>query len=106
MPHDYVKLLKRSEDIIKSFNPIIMTVDSHIEGCLGGVKDGESLFVQQTFYGCVRYKAALKVYLFIYLTFIFLKIHPNQFIIFYSHSLLFSIMIIVELHYAVIIHYI
>lgn len=59
---DYGKLLGRCEDVIKSFNPIVMTADSHQNNQLGtDDSNPEIVFIKQVFYGCVRYKAALKV---------------------------------------------
>ena len=71
-------LLKACEDIIKTFNPKVMTLDSHAEAALGDVDgsalpalrnhardkmeaDANCVFIKQVFYGCVRNKEALKV---------------------------------------------
>lgn len=67
--------------MIKSFDPTITTVDAHIYDQLGieaskratsetsstttrvvsGVITADKLFIQQIFYGCIRYKDFLKV---------------------------------------------
>lgn len=57
------ELLLGCEEMIKSFDPTRTTVDAHVDDKLGVVKDGDKLFMQQVFYGCVRYKQALKIVL-------------------------------------------
>jgi len=60
-------LLAACEDIIKLFNPTITTIDAHALEHLGDVDqkgaDPDKVFIKQVFYGCVRYKKALKVFL-------------------------------------------
>ena len=71
---DYGKLLIRVEDVIKTYNPITCTIDSHIADKIDNHKgssnnnvdikerEAENVFCKQVFYGCVRYKALLKVH--------------------------------------------
>lgn len=58
-------LLSACEDLIKSFNPKKMTLDSHADEQLGDADspnaDPNCVFIKQVFYGCVRHKEALKV---------------------------------------------
>ncbi len=61
------ELLKACESVMKSFNPQVTTVDSHSKEKLG-VAEGPNaepakVFIKQVFYGCVRYKLALKTFL-------------------------------------------
>ena len=61
------KLLKKCEDVLKKFDPKKTTVDAHCLEVLGEA-DGpdapaEAVFVKQIVYGCVRYKAPLKLFL-------------------------------------------
>ena len=59
-------LLSACEDLIKSFNPKKMTLDSHADEQLGDADspnaDPNCVFIKQVFYGCVRHKEALKVH--------------------------------------------
>jgi hypothetical protein len=52
---------------MKTFNPTVTTVDSHTEDVLGVAEglcaDPSKVFIKQVFYGCVRYKDALKIFL-------------------------------------------
>ena len=61
------ELLKACESVMKSFNPQVTTVDSHSKEKLG-IAEGPNaepakVFIKQVFYGCVRYKHALKTFL-------------------------------------------
>ena len=54
-------LLKKCENVLKTFNPSKTTVDAHCLEMIGPA-DGpdappESVFTKQVVYGCVRYKA-------------------------------------------------
>ena len=63
---DFHELVSECEDVIRSFDPLKTTVDSHAEEKLGKITeatDADTIFVQQVFYGCVRYQRALKVFL-------------------------------------------
>ena len=58
-------LIKECEDLIKTFNPKKVTLDSHADDVLGDCEspgaDPNCVFIKQVFYGCVTNKAALKV---------------------------------------------
>jgi hypothetical protein len=58
-------LVKACEDLIKSFDPKRVTLDSHADEVLGDCEspeaDAQNVFIKQVFYGCVRNKPALKV---------------------------------------------
>lgn len=60
-------MLAACEEIIKSFNPVVATIDAHSLEHLGDVDakgaDPDKVFMKQVFYGCVRYKKPLKVFL-------------------------------------------
>ena len=60
-------LLAACEEIIKSFNPTVTTIDAHALDRVGDVDvkgaDPDKVFIKQVFYGCVRYKKPLKVFL-------------------------------------------
>jgi len=60
-------LLAACEEIIKTFNPTVATIDAHALEHLGDVDakgaDSDKVFMKQVFYGCVRYKKPLKVFL-------------------------------------------
>ena len=63
---DFHELVSECEDVIRSFDPLKTTVDSHAEDKLGKITedtDSDTIFVQQVFYGCIRYQRALKVFL-------------------------------------------
>jgi hypothetical protein len=65
-------LIESAEACIKSFNPVINTIDSHADQYLGKLKDPyEKVFVKQLFYGCIRYQDFLKVFVKI-----FIEKHP------------------------------
>jgi len=61
------KLLNECIELIKSFNPAVTTIDAHCDDKLGDVSaktaDPDKVFMKQVFYGCVRNKKALKVFL-------------------------------------------
>lgn len=63
-------LIKACEEVIKSFNPKKVTLDSHADEVLGDCEsseaDAEKVFIKQVFYGCVRNKPALKVYFYLF----------------------------------------
>jgi len=49
---------------VKTFNPVINTIDSHADNFLAPFKDPyEKVFVKQVFYGCTRYQDFLKVFI-------------------------------------------
>lgn len=80
-------LLRWAEEVIKTYNPVTSSVDTHAHEMLGDTEhevrqrpqsppapaaltgrpacpqdaDPDAVFVQQVFYGCVRYKKFLKV---------------------------------------------
>lgn len=62
-------LIQACEEVIKSFNPKRVTLDSHANEVLGDCEsteaDAEKVFIKQVFYGCVRNKPALKVAFFL-----------------------------------------
>ena len=63
---DFHELVSECEDVIRSFDPLKTTVDSHAEDKLGKITEetnADTIFVQQVFYGCIRYQRALKVFL-------------------------------------------
>jgi len=52
----FSELIQRTDECIKTFNPVISTIDSHSDSFLGTLKDPyEKVFVKQMFYGCIRY---------------------------------------------------
>jgi hypothetical protein len=61
------ELLEACESVMKSFNPQTTTVDSHTKDILGIAEGANAepskVFIKQVFYGCVRYKDALKIFL-------------------------------------------
>lgn len=61
----YEELIEYCVEIIRTFNPVIMTVDSHSEEFVTKYKrkleDTESVFIKQVFYGTVRYEEFLRV---------------------------------------------
>ena len=61
-------LLVRCEKLMQSFDHRKTTVDSHCENvlgedCEGPGADPSKVFCKQVFYGCVRYKQPLKLFL-------------------------------------------
>ncbi len=62
---DPAALISRCEDIIKSFNPITHSIDTHCKEQLGelGTAQGkpDAVFVHQVVYGVLREKAVLDV---------------------------------------------
>ena len=68
----FSELIDMCIECVKSFNPVINTIDSHADNFLSGMKDPyEKVFVKQIFYGCIRYQDFLKVF-----TTVFFKRHP------------------------------
>lgn len=56
-------LITQADECIKTFNPVINTIDSHADNFLAKLKDPyEKVFVKQIFYGCIRYQDFLKVF--------------------------------------------
>lgn len=52
----FSELILSADTCIKTFNPVISTIDSHSDNYLGTLKDPyEKVFVKQIFYGCIRY---------------------------------------------------
>ena len=63
----FSELIDSCIECIKTFNPIIKTIDSHADDFLRDFKDPyEKVFVKQVFYGCVRYQEFLKVSTLVY----------------------------------------
>ena len=63
---DPAELISACEEMVRTFNPIVTTVDSHAGEYikLKKVADADDkLFLEQVLYGCVRYKKMLKVFL-------------------------------------------
>lgn len=59
----FSELVESAHNCIKSYNPVISTIDSHADNYLSTVKDPyEKVFVKQLFYGCIRYQDFLKVF--------------------------------------------
>jgi hypothetical protein len=59
----YSELIEKCDECIKTFNPIISTIDSHADTYLSNVKDPyEKVFIKQIFYGCIRYQDFLKAF--------------------------------------------
>lgn len=69
----FSELIDSCVECVRTFNPIIKTIDSHADDFLKDVniidlklfikfKDPyEKVFIKQVFYGCVRYQEFLKV---------------------------------------------
>ena len=63
---DPAELISACEEMVRTFNPIVTTVDSHAAEFikLKKVVDADDkMFLEQVLYGCVRYKKMLKVFL-------------------------------------------
>ena len=59
----FADLIDASIECIKSFNPIVVTLDSHADDFLKNFKDPyEKVFIKQVFYGCTRYADFLKTF--------------------------------------------
>ena len=58
-------LLSLCEEMIKTYNPKRMSVESHADGFLSERK-GNSEFIREVFFGVMKHKAALKVFMAIY----------------------------------------
>jgi len=59
----FAELIDNCTECIRDFNDVINTIDSHADNYLGHIKDPyEKVFIKQIFYGCVRYKDFLKVF--------------------------------------------
>lgn len=68
----FSELIEMCIESVKTFNPVISTIDSHADNFLSGMKDPyEKVFVKQIFYGCIRYQDFLKVF-----TTVFFKRNP------------------------------
>ena len=68
----FSELIEHCDQCIKSYNPVISTIDTHADTFLGTLKDPyEKVFVKQMFYGCIRYEEFLKVFVRI-----FMERHP------------------------------
>ena len=60
----FSELLEHCKECVKTFNPVISTIDSHADNYLSNIKDPyEKVFVKQVFYGCIRYQDFLKVFI-------------------------------------------
>lgn len=60
----FSELLEHCKECVKSFNPVISTIDSHADNYLSTIKDPyEKVFIKQVFYGCIRYQDFLKVFI-------------------------------------------
>ena len=71
----FSELIEHCVTCIKTFNPVIKTIDSHADEMIAQVSHispalthplqftdpYEKVFVKQSFYGCVRYQEFLKV---------------------------------------------
>ncbi|KAF0695737.1 Aste57867_13473 [Aphanomyces stellatus] len=57
------ELLAACEDLVRSYDPAIVTVDAHVDEALQDFDEIDRLFLHQVLYGCVRYKDVLKVFL-------------------------------------------
>ena len=63
---DPAELISACEEMVRTFNPIVTTVDSHAAEYIKLKRVGDAddkLFLEQVLYGCVRYKKMLKVFL-------------------------------------------
>ena len=59
----FAELIETCIECIREFNDVINTIDSHADNFLSHIKDPyEKVFIKQIFYGCVRYKDFLKVF--------------------------------------------
>jgi hypothetical protein len=59
----YAELIEKCDECIRTFNPVISTIDSHADTYLVTVKDPyEKVFIKQIFYGCIRYQDFLKAF--------------------------------------------
>ena len=59
----FSELIDMCIECVKTFNPVINTIDSHADDFLSSMKDPyEKVFVKQIFYGCIRYQDFLKVF--------------------------------------------
>lgn len=59
----FSELIEQCIECIKSYNPVIKTIDSHADEFLKKMKDPyEKVFIKQVFYGCIRYEEFLKVF--------------------------------------------
>eukprot|EP00741_Cyanophora_paradoxa_P008266 tig00001278_g7996.t1 len=62
----YPELVELCAKVIKSYDPITTTVDTHAENFLAQQKivdEHEATFIKQVLYGCIRYKKLLKVFI-------------------------------------------
>jgi hypothetical protein len=59
----FSELILQCIECVKTFNPVIKTIDSHADDFLASAKDPyEKVFVKQIFYGCIRYEEFLKAF--------------------------------------------
>ena len=63
----FSELIEQCNKCVKTFNPVISTIDSHADNFLVNFKDPyEKVFVKQMFYGCIRYQDFLQVFIKIF----------------------------------------
>lgn len=63
----FSELIELCIKCVEEYNDVVMTLDSHADNFLESVKDPyEKVFINQIFYGCVRYKEFLKVFVNIF----------------------------------------
>lgn len=56
-------LIDTAIDMIKSYNPIVQTIDSHADEFLAKMQNPyEKVFLKQVFYGCIRYEEFFKAF--------------------------------------------
>ena len=68
----FSELIESCDQCVKTYNPVISTIDTHADTYLATLKDPyEKVFVKQMFYGCIRYEEFLKVFVKI-----FMERHP------------------------------
>ena len=59
----YGDLIDTAIAMIKAYNPIVMTLDSHADEYLEKLKNMyEKVFLKQVFYGCIRYEEFFKAF--------------------------------------------
>lgn len=59
------QLITKAIKLVKTYKPSVSTVDAHVRDVLGEFDDDaeDKVFIQQCFYGCIRYKKVLKIFL-------------------------------------------
>ena len=63
---DPTELISACEEMVRTFNPVVTTVDSHAAEYIAQKRVGDQddqRFLEQVLYGCVRYKKMLKILL-------------------------------------------